>query len=176
MKTIIKAFFTVIKIKPVAVSSIILLKLSQVFVPLLSLTILQKLINSVQYYFEERADIMGITYIILGQIGLTIINNVILKIDQHLSTYVQLNLELEIKAKISNEILDVNYEKIEDHEFYNLIQRTQGDLGSQFLGLVNNVLEISRTIISTDFMKQKGLPSNMKNKGTEMMKGRILFP
>lgn len=149
MKTIIKAFFTVIKIKPVAFSSIILLKLSQGFVPLLSLTILQKLINSVQFYFEDRADIMDITYILLLQIGLTIINNVISKIDQYLSTYVQLNLELEIKAKISNKILDVNYEKLEDHEFYNLIQRTQGDLGSQFLGPVNNVLEISRAIIST---------------------------
>ncbi|MYL47698.1 ATP-binding cassette domain-containing protein [Virgibacillus halodenitrificans] len=92
---------------------------------------------------------MDITYILLLQIGLTIINNVISKIDQYLSTYVQLNLELEIKAKISNKILDVNYEKLEDHEFYNLIQRTQGDLGSQFLGPVNNVLEISRAIIST---------------------------
>ncbi|WP_237473835.1 hypothetical protein, partial [Virgibacillus halodenitrificans] len=65
MKTIIKAFFTVIKIKPVAFSSISLLKLSQGFVPLLSLTILQSLINSVQFYFEDTADIMDIAYILL---------------------------------------------------------------------------------------------------------------
>jgi ATP-binding cassette, subfamily B, bacterial len=141
LKPIIKAVNFIAKVKPLTFVLIILIKVIQGLFPIISLVILQKLINSVQLYFESNLDISVVFQLLFLQIGFTILNNIISKLDRYLKTVMQLKVELELKTIISKKVLHVPYEKLEDHEFYNLLQRTQGDVGSQFLGPVNNILE-----------------------------------
>ncbi|WP_254788806.1 ABC transporter ATP-binding protein [Virgibacillus salinus] len=144
----LKAFLIIFKINPIIFSFLTVLKIVKGALPLLSIIILQRLINSVQFYFEDQVELMNIIFLLFMQIGLTIFINVLTKIDEYLRAVIQLNIELDIKTKISRKMTSVNYERLEDHEFYNLIQRTNGDLGSQFLGPINNLLEIVRSLIT----------------------------
>ena len=86
-------------------------------------------------------------YLIL-QFILTISTSLLEKVELYLFTRMQQNIEMDVKGRLTQQVVNINYENFENHEFYNLIQRFQGDLGSQFLNPMIQLLDILKIVLS----------------------------
>ncbi|WP_370296303.1 ABC transporter ATP-binding protein [Rossellomorea marisflavi] len=148
MYNIYKSFGIILKVNKLSFLLLGISKIIQGFIPFVTLTVLQKLINSVELYLKNETAISYIIILLSIQISLTIFSNFQIKLEEYLSSVIQMNTELHLKAKLSLKLMNVSYQKLEDPEFHNLIQRTQGDIGSQFLNPINSFLDLVKSAIT----------------------------
>lgn len=138
-------------IREVSFSSLIWLifiKLLQGVLPVASLMVLQKLINNVQNILIDGDQVFNMTILlIIAQFIITLMVSILNKTENYLGVHIQSNVELVLKSKVAEKIFRINFHEMEDFEFQNRVQRTQGDLGSRVFMPINQCLELISSLI-----------------------------
>lgn len=147
-----KSFIQNLKIiREVSLSSLIWLifiKLLQGVLPVVSLMVLQKLINNVQNILIDGNEVINMTILlIIAQFLITLTTSILIKSENYLGVRIQSNVELVLKSKVVEKIFRINFHEMEDFEFQNRVQRTQGDLGSRVFMPINQCLELISSLI-----------------------------
>ncbi|MFN3365554.1 ABC transporter ATP-binding protein [Exiguobacterium sp. s142] len=128
---------------------IFVIKIIEGFLPVLTLLIVQKLINAVQEVLINQEESMRtILILLILQFVLTVFISVIGKVEKYLTTLIQTNIEQHLKENLAKKLFKINYEKLEDFEFQNLLQRVQGDIGAQVFQPILQILELISTLIT----------------------------
>lgn len=127
---------------------LILIKLLQGVLPVVSLMVLQKLINNVQNILIDGNKVFNMTILlIIAQFLITLTTSILTKSENYLAVRIQSNVELVLKSKVVEKIFRINFHEMEDFEFQNRVQRTQGDLGSRVFMPINQCLELISSLI-----------------------------
>lgn len=148
-KTLYSNAQLVYKINRLNFSLIFLIKIIQGFVPALNLILLQNLVNSVQDIITKpNKSVLVIVVLLLSQFILQIFNSIIGNLESYLQARLQSDVELNLKSKIAKKLFKIKYQDIESFEFQNLVQRTQGDLGSRMFQPISQSLDLISTLVT----------------------------
>ncbi|MGE1164487.1 ABC transporter ATP-binding protein [Peribacillus simplex] len=129
--------------------SMVIISVYQGFFPLLIVVLMQKLVNSVQMLIANQIDsINHLLMLVALQLLLLISNSLVRKWENTTKLVLQQNIEYEIKKRIASKTVVIEYSNFDNHEFYNLLQRVEGDVGSRFLTPFNTILNLGRNLIS----------------------------
>ncbi|MDG2738604.1 hypothetical protein P7M79_25930, partial [Vibrio parahaemolyticus] len=126
----------------------IIIQIIESFTPLLLLLTTQRILNGLQTLVSTTHNsTKEVMFYLILQFILTISTSLLEKVELYLFTRMQQNIEMDVKGRLTQQVVNINYENFENHEFYNLIQRFQGDLGSQFLNPMIQLLDILKNSI-----------------------------
>ncbi|HGH7173677.1 TPA: ABC transporter ATP-binding protein [Bacillus wiedmannii] len=146
---LIRSIKLVRRVCKVELTVYIIIQIIESLTPLLFLVATQRVINGLQDLVStSHNSTKEVMFFLILQFILTISTSLLGKVELYLFTRMQQNIEMNIKGKLTQKVVSINYEYFENHEFYNLLQRFQGDLGSQFLNPMIQLLDILKSIIT----------------------------
>ncbi|CAM3837806.1 MULTISPECIES: ABC transporter ATP-binding protein [Bacillus cereus group] len=132
---------------------ILLINIFQGILPLFTLIITQKLLNTIQQLFTSNDKVISnvIIYLIL-QLLINLTSTILDKYKITINIKLEQKIDYKIKKIVANKVLKVKYQYFEDNKFYDHLQRVQGDIGNKFLDPILKIIEITRnsiTLVST---------------------------
>ncbi|WP_239450755.1 hypothetical protein [Bacillus cytotoxicus] len=106
---------------------ILLINIFQGILPLFTLIITQKLLNSIQQLFTSNDKVISnvIIYLIL-QLLINLTSTFLDKYKITINIKLEQQIDYKIKKIIANKVLKVKYQYFEDNKFYDHLQRVQG--------------------------------------------------
>lgn len=148
-RNIIKAFIYIWKITKVYIFLSTLFSLLLGLFPLISVTIIKELVNTVSDIISENSNSYGMASLLLGfQFGIMLLGSVI----KHLQNYLDKKLSLQLDYKIKNEVFtktdSFSFSNFDDPSFYNQLDRIQRNSGEKFMSPIKSVFSITSAVIS----------------------------
>ncbi|WP_243765435.1 ABC transporter ATP-binding protein [Bacillus arachidis] len=131
----------------------ILINIFQGIIPLFTLILTQKLLNTIQHVLtlNEKAITQVGIYLIL-QLLIECISTILDKFKMTIEIKLEQKMDYQLKKIIADKMLKVKYQYFEDSKFYDHLQRVQGEIGHKFLDPMLKIIEIiknSITLVST---------------------------
>ncbi|WP_395761264.1 ABC transporter ATP-binding protein [Bacillus sp. 3G2] len=131
----------------------ILINIFQGIIPLLTLILTQKLLNTIQHLltFNEKAITQVSIYLVL-QLLINFISTILDKFKVTIEIKLEQKMDYQLKKILAEKMLKVKYQYFEDNKFYDHLQRVQGEIGHKFLDPMLKIIEIIRnsiTLVST---------------------------
>ncbi|MEX3624951.1 ABC transporter ATP-binding protein [Viridibacillus arvi] len=118
-------------------------------IPIATVWVLQKVINSVMLLIQTTTNnyVIPLTWLII-QFFLTIIHSALQEFQIYLDRKTEERLEITLQQKVLNKVVSVSAFYFDIPDFYNRLERISGNVGGRFLNPVRGMITILKEVVT----------------------------
>lgn len=129
--------------------TLVLLRLGQGFIPLITLIVTKKLLNLIQDYFiTGSVPMQTIIFCLCVQVSIMVVNEILQRGSALVELVLAQKMEYNLKKLLVEKLSKIQYIHYENHDFLNHLERVQGDMGTRFLNPVLRILDLGKNTVS----------------------------